>query len=501
MKRVGLVALPGLKFVTLVLIMAASLGTAPAGPQVIADEHRRVLGSLANYLALPDAKIAARAALAIGRTKQSAGDPLLVTHLNDSRVGVRAMSVYGLGLIGNAEQAPAVLAALSDPEGAVRVAALDAIARYEAGKVFSAGQQAAAQTAIEQTLSKDGEAVIRARAATALVEFRDGASTGEAASALATAFQSDPDVGVRWHAMWCIYRGYALHVDRSVVERGLRDGNELVRIEAVRAMGKYKDASLVPLVKPLLHDPSWRVQEQASETILALTGKPATQHLAKIPSYVHVPKAQPDPLASLPALPRSKDAGKKPERPYFENVLTGLYGNVYDWTVDPTTVARITGPGSGPHPRVRIVTTKGNLYVVMYPEWAPLTVANFLNLVDRGYYDHNRWFRIVPDFVVQTGDPHDNGNGDAGYTIGAEENPLEQHSYVISMGLNYDDKTNTPIRDSAGTQYYVTLSPQLHLDRDFTVFGDVVGGIDVLGRLVESDRVVRIERIADVVLK
>ncbi|HEY1977828.1 MAG TPA: peptidylprolyl isomerase [Candidatus Baltobacteraceae bacterium] len=483
---------------TLILILAAGLGTAPAGPQLIADEHRRELGYLAHYLALPDPRIAARAALAIGRTKQSAGAPLLVTHLNDSRVGVRAMSVYGLGLIASAEQAPAVIAALSDTEGAVRVAALDAIARYEAAHAFSTAQQTEAQSAVERTLSEDADAVVRARAATALVEFRDGAMTGQAASALTAAFQNDSDVNVRWHAMWCIYRGYALSVRRSVVEGSLRDRNELVRIEAVRAMGRYKDASLVPLVKPLLHDQSWRVQEQAGETILALTGKPATQHLTKIPSYVHVPRPQPDPLASLPALPR-RDAGKKPETPSIEDVFSGYRD--WEWRPDPSTVAGITGPVPGLHPRVRIVTTKGNLYVVLYPEWAPLTVANFLNLADRGYYDNNRWFRIVPDFVVQTGDPHDNGNGDAGYTIGAEENPLEQHSYVVSMGLNYDDKTNTPIRDSAGTQYYVTLSPQLHLDRDFTVFGDVVGGVDVLGRLVESDRVVRIERIADVVLK
>ena len=158
----------------------------------------------------------------------------------------------------------------------------------------------------------------------------------------------------------------------------------------------------------------------------------------------------------------------------------------------------MTSPAAGAHPRVRIVTTKGNVYVTLFPEWAPLTVANFLGLARAGYYDGNRWFRIVPDFVVQTGDPHDDGNGDAGYSLGAEENPLEQRSYVISMGLNYDGKTQTPIRDSAGTQYYVTLSPQYHLDRDFTVFGEVIGGFDVLANLIESDRVERVEQIADV---
>lgn len=499
MKRVGLVALPGLKFMTLVLIIVGIAAVAApdtaAYSQMTRLESKRSLGDgkLALLLASSDEAVAARAALAIGRSKQSAGAPLLAGHVEDRRVAVRAMSVYGLGLIAQPQQAAAVIAAASDPAGAVRVAALDAIARYMASHAFSLRQQSDAQFALERVLSSDPETVVRGRAATALVEFREGTWIGGAAAALAKAFAHDPDVYVRWHAMWCIYRGYALHVDRRMVEKALHDPDELVRIEAVRAMARYKDPALVSIVKPLLSDPSWRVQEQAGEAIRALTGKSPTDHWKTIPAYVHVPKAQPDALASLPALPRSA-VRAKPSAPRVADADFGL-------KLDPSTIARITGPAPGAHPRVRIVTTKGNLYVVLYPEWAPLTVANFLNLADRGYYDHNRWFRIVPDFVVQTGDPHDNGDGDAGYSIGAEENPLEQHSYVISMGLNYDDKTNTPIRDSAGTQYYVTLSPQLHLDRDFTVFGDVVGGIDVLGRLVESDRVVKIERIEDAVLK
>jgi cyclophilin family peptidyl-prolyl cis-trans isomerase/HEAT repeat protein len=494
MKRLGLVALPGIRMMTLVASLAILAAAVPSDAGVFAQittlESHRSLGDgrLALFLSSPDETVAVRAALAIGRTKQPGGAQLLAAHVGDPRVAVRAMTVYGLGLIADPQQATAVIAAVSDAEGAVRVAALDAIARYMAGKVFSVSQAGDAQSALEQTLAKDGDAVVRSRAATALVEFRDGAAAQEAATALAKAFESDPDAGVRWHAMWCIYRGYALHVNRHVVESALHDRNELIRIEAVRAMGRYKDPALVPFVKPLLSDSSWRVQEQAGETIRALTGKPPTDHWKAIPANVNVPAAQPDPLASLPALARG--VRQKPSAPAVDEAD-------FDVKLDPSTVARFTGPAAGPHPRVRIVTTKGNLYVVLYPEWAPLTVANFLTLADRGYYDGNRWFRIVPDFVVQTGDPNDNGEGDAGYTIGAEENPLEQRSYVISMGLNYDDKTNTPIRDSAGTQYYVTLSPQLHLDRDFTVFGEVTGGVDVLGRLIESDRVVRIERIED----
>ncbi len=158
-------------------------------------------------------------------------------------------------------------------------------------------------------------------------------------------------------------------------------------------------------------------------------------------------------------------------------------------------MAQLTGPASGPHPRVAIVTTQGTITLVLYPEWAPSTVASFLNLAKTGYYNNNRWFRIVPDFVVQTGDRTNTGDGDPGFTIPAEENPIEQDSGVISMGLEYDK--NGAKRDSAGSQFYITLSPQLHLDLAFTVFGHVETGFDVLGRLLESDKIITIQRLPD----
>jgi cyclophilin family peptidyl-prolyl cis-trans isomerase/HEAT repeat protein len=489
MKRLAL-SLSGLA--TLVVTLAAA-SPSKLQPEpylrIVNLESERSLGkgALERFLESPSATVAARAALAIGRTRRAAGEPALAAHLRDTREPVRAMCVYALGLLGTGGDVPGLLAALSDRSGAVRVAAVDALARYEAAHRLTGHTQT--QEAIESALAHDRSPIVRARAATALYEFKDGTRAAEAADALSVAFLTDSDAGVRWHAMWAIYRGFAAGVSRRLVESALRDPDELVRIEAVRAISRYKDRALVAFVRPLLSDASWRVQEQAAETIRVLDGKRLTDHWTSIPPYVHLPKPQPDPFASLPATQAvvpGKPSAPRPDQAIFSPLL------------QPSTAADMTSPARGPHPRVRIVTTKGNIYVALYPEWAPLTVANFLNLAKIGYYDHNRWFRIVPDFVVQTGDPNDNGNGDAGYTVGAEENPLEQRSYVISMGLNYDDKTQTPIRDSAGTQYYVTLSPQLHLDRDFTVFGEVVSGFDVFARLIEKDRVVRVERIADV---
>lgn len=399
------------------------------------------------------------------------------------------MAVYAVGLIGTSAAGATVLEGLHDTSDTVLVSALDATDRLETAHTFNPSQEGkAAQRVIALLHSR--APVVRARAATTLESFNGSREERAAVRALTHAYLHERDAFVRWHVMWTLFRGYSNSAPKSVLARGLKDSDEIVRIEAARAFGKRGDASAVTLLRPLLADRSWRVQEQTRESIIVLQGGKMTEHLTQIPQGVHTPAPQPDRLAYLPALARTPVSGK-PGVPQAADVITQP-------KLNPQSVALFTGPAKGPHPRVRIVTTEGNIYVELYPEWAPLTVENFLNLTNRGYYDNNRWFRIVPDFVVQTGDPTNTGNGDAGYMIPAEENPIEQDSYVISMGLNYTNPPNAhAIRDSAGTQFYITLSPQLHLDRDFTVFGKVIGGYDVLGRLIEKDTIVRIERIPD----
>lgn len=293
---------------------------------------------------------------------------------------------------------------------------------------------------------------------------------------------------MRWHEAWTLRRAFAIFANDAVVKAGIADPDELVRIQFADLIARRAHPHDNLLLAPLLEDPSWRVQEQAFESGKVLAGGTRTEHLTVIPDGIVTPSPAPDATEA----PSSRAAGLGPPRkPLAADARLDL-------ALRPTTSALMEGPMPGAHPRVRIGTTKGAIVVRLYPEWAPMTVANFLNLVDRGYYDGLRWFRIVPDFVVQTGDPKDTGDGDAGYSIPAEENPLEQRAGVISMGLNYSDGPNpAPIRDSAGTQFYITISPQLHLNRDFTVFGQVESGFANLGRLVESDRMTRVQRISD----
>ena len=482
---------------TLPLTLTLTLGSVRAAApdpyvQIVQLEQSRSLGNgrLAQLLSSKDRLLALRAALAIGRTKQPAGVPLLLPHAKDRDPAMRAMAVYGLGLIASPGGASGVLSALRDSSDVVRVSALDATDRFVNGHVLTSTQADSAERSVAALLHGKNPAV-RARAAMTLEGFSGQPQATAALKALDSAFLTERNPFVRWHVMWTLFRGYAKEAPPSILAAGLSDKDETVRIEAVRALGRRGDTSALTELKPLLGDRSWRVQEQTLESMKVLQGGTMTDHLTAVPQGVRTPAPQPDRFANLRALPRTPVTGN-PSKPTAENAI--LQPKLY-----PDTVPLFTGPAHGNHPRLRLVTTKGNVYVELYPEWAPLTVENFLNLVNRGYYDDNRWFRIVPDFVVQTGDKTNTGNGDAGYMIPAEENPIEQDSYVISMGLNY---TNPPdahaIRDSAGTQFYITLSPQLHLDRDFTVFGRVVGGTDVLGRLIESDKIVRVERLPDI---
>jgi cyclophilin family peptidyl-prolyl cis-trans isomerase/HEAT repeat protein len=450
------------------------------------ESTRTFSDELTAALASSDTNLAGRAALALGRTEDARAAGPLYNATAAQDVSVRALAVYGYGLLAGKTPITSgvVIRALHDPEAAVRVAGTDAAWRSQA-----AGNPGAdALAPFLMALLADPDPIVRARAATALSGWHDVADAPRIATALAEALHDEPLPTVRWHEAWTLRRAFAMAIDRATLVRGLNDDDELVRIQFVDAVARRKDPRDAALLAPLLRDPSWRVREQTVESMTLLAGGKRTEHLIAIPLDVVTPS--PAPADVEPAQPRPRGLGP-PAKPRVGDARL-------DTALRAASAAALDGPMPGPHPRVRIATTQGTLVVRLYPEWAPLTVANFLGLVDRGYYDGLRWFRIVPDFVAQTGDPHDNGEGDAGYTIPAEENPLEQRAGVISMGLNYTSGANPgPIRDSAGTQLYLTVSPQLHLDRDFTVFGEVESGFATLGRLTESDRMGKVVRLPD----
>ena len=119
---------------------------------------------------------------------------------------------------------------------------------------------------------------------------------------------------------------------------------------------------------------------------------------------------------------------------------------------------------------------------------APLTVDNFITLARKGYFNGLAIHRVVPDFVVQDGDPRGDGEGGPGYTIRDEINQLPYLRGTVGMALAG--------RDTGGSQFFITHSPQPHLDSRYTVFGHVVSGMEVVDRIAVGD-IVRTVRIWD----
>ena len=138
------------------------------------------------------------------------------------------------------------------------------------------------------------------------------------------------------------------------------------------------------------------------------------------------------------------------------------------------------------YPRVTIeVADRGPIVVELFGPDAPLTVANFLRLVDRHYFDGQRWHRVVPNFVIQAGDPRGDGNGGPGWAIRDEINRRRYNAFVVGMALSGPD--------TGGSQWFITLGPQPHLDGTYTVFGRLKGGDANAQKVVQGDliRVIR----------
>ncbi len=135
---------------------------------------------------------------------------------------------------------------------------------------------------------------------------------------------------------------------------------------------------------------------------------------------------------------------------------------------------------------VHMETTRGTIEITLYPQHAPQTVNNFVFLARQGFYDGVSFHRVISNFVVQGGDPTGTGRGGPGYRFGDEVkgNPLKHETGVISMA-NAGPNTN-------GSQFFITHSPQPHLNGKHTVFGKVTKGMEVVNAIRQGDEMVKV---------
>ena len=134
---------------------------------------------------------------------------------------------------------------------------------------------------------------------------------------------------------------------------------------------------------------------------------------------------------------------------------------------------------------VVLETTQGKIVIELYPDFAPGTVANFKKLIRKKFYDGVIFHRYIEDFIIQGGDPSGDGTGGPGYTIQDEFNERKHVTGTVAMA-----KTAAP--NSAGSQFYICLAPAPHLNGGYTVFGQVIQGMDNVFKLRKGDKMTKV---------
>ncbi|MGH9936643.1 MAG: peptidylprolyl isomerase, partial [Blastocatellia bacterium] len=132
-----------------------------------------------------------------------------------------------------------------------------------------------------------------------------------------------------------------------------------------------------------------------------------------------------------------------------------------------------------------IHTDKGQIKLELFPRDSPITVDSFVTLARKGFFNDLTFHRVVPNFVIQGGDPRGDGEGGPGYQIRCEINTRPYTRGAVGMALSG--------KDTGGSQFFITHSPQPHLDGGYTVFGQVVSGMDVVDRISRGDLVRKVE--------
>jgi peptidyl-prolyl cis-trans isomerase B (cyclophilin B) len=435
-----------------------TLERAGAGPLPSKQHHPRRTTSpsaFTQYLKDQDPQVVERAAFAVGRLRNVDGVRPLVDILESQTASdsVKAAAAFALGAIHSQNGEAALVSAALHGSSEVAGAAADSLGRIGGDSVVDP---------LSRLLSSR-DAYVRGKAAIGLGEATatvlaprpiDSAYRFNAGRAVSSAIAYERDPETKWRMAWAIGRSL-YDVDQANLRAMIADPNELVRANAAAGMRRLKDPKYALALHLAVNDPSWRVRVEVARALAALR------------DTTHVDLTPPAVPAADQAMPKALAA----DAPY------------------------------GQHPQVAIVTTKGVIVLELFPDEAPYNVDNFLYLVDKGYYDRTELFRVIQDFVIQGGDATNTGDGGPGYSVPAELNPVEQLTGVIALGLDYPN--NVPDVDSGGSQYYITESPQLHLDANFSTFGRVVKGMAVVDaiRVHDADNAADRVKPADIVLR
>jgi peptidyl-prolyl cis-trans isomerase B (cyclophilin B) len=410
---------------------------------------------LAALLKDADLRVAVNAARALGDLKdKDAVRPLAAMLTEHLSLHARATAAEALGKVDEKDSKDALMQGLLDTSVMVRIQSIRALALVLGDKSEMFCDQ----------MRRDGERLVRAEA---LRCYGTAGLTKRAA---------------------------------QIDEIARTDKDPLMRASAVNALGQLKDAAVPPMLVPALRDPDFTVATAAVEAI------GAQEYKAAVPALMEAYHARPerefvdvqleivrvlgdlgaietqsllveaattheDARVRVAAVESLKKLGlPAPEAPSERTFHEAAFDRARKKQLAPPLGMR----------HAVIGTRHGNIEVELFGDDAIQTVANFIHLAKAGFYKGLTMHRVVPNFVVQGGDPRGDGSGDAGYTV-----PAEVSRYHYDAGyLGIADAG----KDTGSSQWFITLSPQPHLSGRYTIFGRVTKGMDAVWKIDQGDK-------------
>ena len=517
--------------------MASSSQAPPMLHRALGDAWR--LGArvpvprLIPFASSPDPETRWRTVYSLARLQAPAAVEVLVAAADDSSARIRATAVRALTAsyadsagVDQRALATRVRRLAADPDAGVRINALRALATYPpAGLAGVAVERLAdshlnvrmqALATLGQLGGADAVAALRQRVATGAFGFRRQALLSLAESSPADVqresarFLADPDWRMRAAAAEAL--GVAGGDSASTQLQALiRDGDSRIAAAAFHALRRADSAAARSRATGLLRHPDPVIRSEAASVLatasagadvaplvdayeLALKDPIPDARLASIAALGSIESHQPGSVIELfiRRFPRPRDYV------VYRAAAQAFPGLASRWTpVDPIPTGmelgdyrdiarRLEWPArkNGVLPGITIETGRGSVAVSLFAGDAPLTVNAILRLVERRFFDGGGWHRVVPGFVAQAGDPRGDGAGGPGFVLRDEINRRQYDAGYVGMALDGPD--------TGGSQFFITFSPQPHLDAVYTVIGRVDSGMDVLEQIVQGDRIRRI---------
>ena len=467
----------------------------------------------------------AMAAFALSRNPRPEGAPLLRPLLADGDPQVRAWAARGIGRVGDRADVerlrpllddpapgpiiqalrsarrlvadgkvappvawqPRLLALMADPRPGVRLTAIEvsavwlldeelgaALARFATSGIprerglallaLAEGEDPRAASLLVR-LAKDPDATLRARVAEAAGFFR--------AVEILEQLADDESPGVRSAVLDTRLAGEPPEA-RDLVRTALRDGDPAVRASALAWAQENPGIEMQALLEAMAITWRDRIPDARIAGVRALAALAAEvpEERDAIVDSLEVLARDASYLIRRQAARGLADLGLEPPAvgPVHGDRSVQVYRQIIQRTARPR--------------RVDLVTERGSIGIELACPEAPLTCLNFLQLASQGFYEGLPFHRVVPDFVIQVGDPRGDGWGGPGYEIRDEMNLLRYRRGVVGMALSGPD--------TGGSQLFITLAPQPHLDGGYTIFGRVIAGDEVLDQIVQGDRILRI---------